>query len=196
MRTGPGPTDSVGVVGAGLGGLSAALHLAGAGRNVTVVERAAIPGGRAGLLHDHGYYFDTGPSVLTMPGLVAAALAAVDERLEDWLTLHRLDPAYRARFADGSPIDVRADVDAMADEIAATCGRRDADGYRRFVRYLRKLYQVEMPHFIDRNLDSPLDLARAPLLRLAAMGEMVGFAAVLADAAGDLADDEGRRQPD
>ncbi|MDQ6848515.1 MAG: phytoene desaturase family protein [Actinomycetota bacterium] len=170
MRTVPGSTDSVVVVGAGLGGLSAALHLAGAGRHVTVVEREAIPGGRAGLIQDHGYHFDSGPTVLTMPELIADPLAAVGERLADWLTLHRLDPAYRARFADGSTIDVHADVDAMADEIATTCGSKDADGYRRLVQYLRALYRIEMPHFIDRNLDSPWQLAGPPLARLIAMG--------------------------
>src|SRR5256885_4793269 len=100
MRTVLGLSNSVVVVGAGLGGLSAALHLAGAGRHVTVVEREAVPGGRAGLIHDHGYRFDTGPTVLTMPELVAAPLAAVGEEITDWLTLHRLHPAYRARFAD------------------------------------------------------------------------------------------------
>ena len=81
MRTVPGPTDSVVVIGAGLGGLSAALHLAGAGRTVTVLEREAVVGGRAGSIRDHGYRFDTGPTVLTMPGLVDEALAAVGEQL-------------------------------------------------------------------------------------------------------------------
>jgi phytoene desaturase len=137
---------------------------------VTVLEREPFPGGRAGLIRDHGYFFDTGPTVLTMPHLVQQALAAVDEDLGDWLTLHRLDPAYRARFADGTSINVRADVDAMSDEIAATCGAADADGYRRFVAHLRELYEVEMPHFIDRNLDSPLDLVGRPLARLVRLG--------------------------
>jgi phytoene desaturase len=170
MRTVPGATDSVVVVGAGLGGLSAALHLAGAGRHVTVLEREPVPGGRAGLIRDHGYYFDTGPTVLTMPDLVQEPLAAVGEDLADWLTLRRLDPAYRARFADGTSIDVHADADQMADGIAATCGPEDAAGYRRFVAFLRELYALEMPHFIDRNLDSPLDLVGLPLLRLARLG--------------------------
>lgn len=170
MRTVPGPTSSVVVVGAGLGGLAAALHLAGAGRSVTVLEREAVPGGRCGLIRDHGYRFDTGPTVLTMPQLLARPFQAVDEELADWLTLHRLDPAYRARFADGSGIDVRADVDAMAEEIAATCGAKDADGYRRLVAHLRRLYQLELPHFIDRNLDSPLQLAGRPLAALVALG--------------------------
>jgi phytoene desaturase len=94
----------------------------------------------------------------------------VGEELGDWLTLRRLDPAYRARFADGSCIDVHPDVDAMAEEIAATCGGKDAAGYRRFVAFLRELYRVEMPHFIDRNLDSPAQLLGLPLARLVAMG--------------------------
>lgn len=170
MRTVPGNTHSVVVIGAGLGGLSAALHLAGAGRQVTILEREAVPGGRCGLIRDHGYRFDTGPTVLTMPELLAQPLNAVGEELDTWLTLRRLDPAYRARFADGSSIDVRAAVEDMADEIAATCSRKDADGYRRLVTYLRQLYRVEMPHFIDRNLDSPLQLVGAPLARLVAMG--------------------------
>jgi phytoene desaturase len=170
MRTVLGPSNSVVVVGAGLGGLSAALHLAGAGRHVTVVEREPFPGGRCGLLRDHGFVFDTGPTVLTMPEVLAEPLAAVGEDLEDWLTLHRLDPAYRARFADGSTIDVRADVDDMADEILRMCGPKDADGYRRYVEYLRTLYAVEMPHFIARNLDSPLQLVGSPLAKLLAMG--------------------------
>lgn len=170
VRTVTGPTDHVVVVGAGLGGLSAALHLAGAGRRVTVVEREAVPGGRCGLIADGGYRFDTGPTVLTMPDLLAESFAAVGENLDDHLTLHRLDPAYRARFADGSVIDVRADVDAMTDEIAATCSPADADGYRRYVEFLQELYRIEMPHFIDRNLDSPLQLAGPHVARLAAMG--------------------------
>jgi phytoene desaturase len=170
MRTVPGRTERVVVVGAGLGGLSAALHLAGAGRQVTVVEREPVPGGRCGLITDAGYRFDTGATVLTMPELIAQPLNAVGEDLDDWLTLHRLDPAYRARFADGSTIDVRADAGAMADEIARTCGARDAGGWLRYVEFLRALYRIEMPHFIERNLDSPLQLVNRELARLVALG--------------------------
>ena len=172
MRCVPGRTDSVVVIGAGLGGLSAALHLAAAGRRVTVLERAAIPGGRAGAITDSGYTFDTGPTVLTMPELVAETLAAVGESLGDWITLHRLDPAYRARFADDSTIDIYTDVDAMEATIRATCGAADAAGYLRFVDYLRALYRVEMPHFIDQNLDTPLNLLGRPMLDLLRLGAL------------------------
>jgi phytoene desaturase len=172
VRTVSGPTSRVVVVGAGLAGLSAALHLAGAGREVTVVERESLPGGRAGRLDLGGYAFDTGPTVLTMPDLVAETLASVGESLEDWLTLRRLDPAYRAYYPDGSRLDVRATVDETADEIAAVIGPWEADGFRRFVRFVTELYELELREFIDRNLDSPLDLVRPSLARLVAMGGM------------------------
>jgi phytoene desaturase len=170
MRTVSGPTDRVVIVGAGLGGLSAALRLAGAGRQVTVLERELVPGGRAGLLEIEGYRFDTGPTVLTMPELLADALACVDESLDDWLELRRLEPAYRAAFADGSSLDVIADVETMAAQIQTVCGSADADGYRRFVAFTRRLFDLEMRSFIDRNLDSPLDLLTPALARLVAIG--------------------------
>jgi phytoene desaturase len=170
MRTVTGPTDHVVIVGAGLGGLSTALRLAGAGRQVTVLERELVPGGRAGRLDVEGYHFDTGPTVLTMPDLIDDALRCVDERLEDWLDLRPVEPAYRAAFADGSRLDVMTDTDAMAAEIRAVCGARDADGYREFVAFARVLYDLEIRAFIDRNLDSPRDLLTTSLARLAALG--------------------------
>ena len=85
MRTVTGRTDRVVIVGAGLGGLACALHLAGAGREVTVIERESVPGGRAGRLAVDGFEFDTGPTVLTAPDLIAESLSAVGESLDDWL---------------------------------------------------------------------------------------------------------------
>ena len=69
-----------------------------------------------------GYEFDTGPTVLTMPDLIAEALGAVGEELADWLELTRLDPAYRAHYPDGSTLDVITDTTRMADEISRVCG--------------------------------------------------------------------------
>lgn len=169
MRTVVGPTERVVVVGAGLGGLSAALRLAGAGREVTVLEREPVPGGRAGRLELAGYSFDTGPTVLTMPDLIADALDAVGERLEDWLDLRPVDPLYRAHYPDGSTLDVKADVGAMAAEVERVCGPREAAGYRRFVDYVSALYRAEMRTFIDRNIDSPLGLLGPDLARLVAL---------------------------
>lgn len=170
MRTVVGPTDRVVVVGAGLGGLSAALHLAGAGRAVTVLEREAGPGGRAGRFSAGGYTFDTGPTVLTMPELVADSLAAVGEDLADWVELLPLDPIYRTFYPDGSRLDVHADPDRMAAEIAAVVGGAEAAGYLRYVDWLKQLYRVEYGDFIARNTDRPTDLLTPNLARLVGMG--------------------------
>lgn len=159
------------VVGAGLGGLSAATRLAVAGCEVTVVERADRPGGRAGRLQRDGFTFDTGPTVLTMPALVDELFALCGESMSDHLTLERLDPAYRATFHDGSVLHVRATVDAMAEEVRNVCGRPEADRFRRFADHLRRLYEAEYPTFIDANFDSVLDLARpAAMARLIRLG--------------------------
>lgn len=165
-----GPTDNVVIVGAGLAGLSAALRLTGAGRNVTVIEKEDVPGGRNGLLVKDGYSFDTGPSVLTMPDLIADALDCVGEELSDWLELEPISPLYRAFYHDGSQLDVHADPQAMAEEIARVIGPSEASGYLRYVDFVSKLYRLEMTDFIDRNIDSPLDLLTPNLARLVALG--------------------------
>jgi phytoene desaturase len=181
MRKVTGPTDRVVIVGAGLGGLACALHLAATGRQVTVLEREAGPGGRAGRLSSHGYEFDTGPTVLTAPDLIAEPLAAVGERLEDWLSLTTLDPAYRAHFPDGSTLDVIPDPDRMAAEITRVCGAAEADGYLRFVEFARNLWRLERRDFIDRNLDTPFDLVRPALLGLVRAGGFRRLAAKMGD---------------
>jgi phytoene desaturase len=170
MRTVTGTTDKVVIVGAGLGGLACALRLAGAGRQVTVLERNDGPGGRMGQLAVDGYRFDTGPTVLTMPELLEDTLNAAGERTADWLDLIRLDPAYRAHFADGSTLDIRASTTDTAAEIARLCGPREADGYLRFAEYARMLYHLEWNRFIDRDFDHPWDLVSADLARLVACG--------------------------
>ncbi|WP_167161399.1 phytoene desaturase family protein [Streptomyces sp. MBT27] len=170
MKSVGGRTDHVVVVGAGLSGLSAALHLLGSGRRVTVVERDALPGGRAGRLTRGGFHIDTGPTVLTMPELADEAFRAVGESLHDRVELIPLHPAYRASFADGTALDVHTDADAMTQAVESFAGADAAAGYRRLRRWLHRLYRAQMKHFIDTNFDSPLQLLTPDLARLAALG--------------------------
>ncbi|MBX9922059.1 phytoene desaturase family protein [Mycolicibacterium frederiksbergense] len=170
MRTVPGRTENVVVVGAGLSGLSAALHLAGRGRQVTVVERGSHPGGRVGRADVSGYRIDTGPTVLTMPDILDETFAAVGESTADRLDLMPVDPAYRASFADGSSLDVHSDINAMAAEIERFAGRAEAQGYLRLREWLTRLYQLEFEGFIGSNFDSPLSLLTPQLAKLAAIG--------------------------
>ncbi|WP_328980198.1 phytoene desaturase [Streptomyces canus] len=170
MRTVPGPTDHVVVVGAGLSGLACALHLLGAGRRVTVVERDAGPGGRAGRVRLGDYEVDTGPTVLTMPHLADEAFAAVGDRLDRHVELTALHPAYRACFADGTSLDVHTDGEAMEGEVRRFAGPAEAAGYRDLRDWLQRLYRAQMRRFIDTNFDSPFQLLHPDLARLAALG--------------------------
>jgi phytoene desaturase len=173
-RTVTGPSEKVVVVGAGLAGLSAAMRLAGAGRDVMVLEREEVPGGRAGRLDittaDGTYRFDTGPTVLTMPDLIADAFDSVGEDMDTWLDLEPISPLYRAFYPDGSVLDVHSDTEAMAQEITEVIGSDEAAGYRRYVDFVSQLYKYEMRDFIDRNIDSPLDLITPDLAKLIAIG--------------------------
>jgi len=109
MRKVKGKTDRVVVVGAGLAGLSCALRLAGAGREVIVIEREAVPGGRNGLMKKDGYSFDTGPSVLTMPDLIAEIALGGFRKLAPKVSQFLKDPrtqrvySFQAMYAGVSP---------------------------------------------------------------------------------------------
>ncbi len=160
------------VVGAGLGGLSAAAHLRGRGHDVLVVERGDGPGGRNGRLELGGYRFDTGPTVFTMPELLQAPFDALGAEMDDFVTLRPVDPMYRATYHDGSELRVWHGRDRMTREIREVCGPEAARQFGRFADWLRQLYEAEQPHFIDTNFDSPLDLVRplGPALRLVRLG--------------------------
>lgn len=167
MRVHP---DTVVVVGAGLSGLSAAMHLAGRGAKVTVVERGAHPGGRMGRADISGYRIDTGPTVLTMPDIIDDAFAALGQSAADRLDLMPVAPAYHASFADGTALQVHSDASAMAAEIERFAGADDAAGYLRLREWLTQLYKVEFDGFIGSNFTSPLSLVNGDLVRLLAMG--------------------------
>ncbi len=160
------------VIGAGLGGLSAAAHLRGRGHDVLLVEREAIPGGRNGLLELDGYRFDTGPTVFTMPELLRQSFDALGYEMDDFVRLKPVDPMYRGTFHDGTELRVWHGRDRMKAEIAEVVGPEAAAEFDRFAAWLKGLYELERDHFIDANFDSPLDLAwpLGPALKLVGMG--------------------------
>jgi phytoene desaturase len=105
-----------------------------------------------------------------MPDLIADAFDCLGETMSDWLTLKPVAPLYRSFYPDGSVLDVHADVDRMAEEIATVISPAEAAGYRKYVDFVSELYRYEMTDFIDRNIDSPFDLLTPNLARLVAIG--------------------------
>ncbi|MGL4304573.1 MAG: phytoene desaturase family protein [Mycobacteriaceae bacterium] len=168
------------IVGAGLSGLSAGLHLLGSGREVTILEKNSEVGGKVGTYRLNGFTIDSGATVLTMPELIAEALAAVGQDFTTTtpaLRLKKLDPAYLARFSDGSAINVRAHAEDMAQEIENVCGKTEAEGYWKLRKWLRQVFEIEFERFINSNFDSPLDLVSSPsaLLDLTRLAYLGGF---------------------
>jgi phytoene desaturase len=98
------------VVGAGVGGLVAAIELAHLGHSVVVLEQAAAPGGKAAEVSRNGFRWDAGPSLLTMPAVFEALFAATGAPLADELELLRVEPVTRYAFADGSTVELSADL--------------------------------------------------------------------------------------
>ncbi|MFF0492056.1 phytoene desaturase family protein [Nocardia sp. NPDC004068] len=190
MRTVRGRTDRVVVIGAGLAGLAAALHLAGRDREVVVLERDSSPGGRAGRLDVGGYRLDTGPTVLTMRDILDETFAAVGDGVEHRLELLPLDPVYDARFADGSRLAVHSDPDAMYEEVRRFAGAAEAERYVRLRDWLGALYRAQYDRFIAANFDSPLSVLTPALARLVGMG---GFRSVDARIGHFLRDERLRR---
>ncbi len=131
------------VIGAGLGGLSAAAHLRGAGHEVTLVEREPIPGGRAGVIRSDGFVLDNGPTVLTMPDLLENTFQAVGADMADFVTIKPVDPMYRACYTDGSELLVRHGRDAMTEEVRGFAGPKEAEAFGRFSGWLEQLYTHE-----------------------------------------------------
>jgi len=145
------------VVGAGVGGLSAAARLAHAGYQVEVVEKSPGPGGRCGRLSIDGFSFDTGPTLLLMPEVLEETFAAVGRRLSDYLTLHRCDPNYRLHFRDGGDVTFTTELTQMANELE----RIEPGAFRRYLEFLalgREQYQVSLERFVGRNFDSVLQM--------------------------------------
>ena len=136
------------VVGAGLGGLSAAIALAAAGRKVCVLEALDRPGGKAGVVTVDGASFDTGPSVLTMPDVFASLLALAGMKLEDHARLRSPSPAFRYAWADGATLDVHPSVDATLAAVRAAFGAAAEAEFATYLSYAKGLWERGAERFV------------------------------------------------
>ncbi|HEU4327907.1 MAG TPA: phytoene desaturase family protein [Roseiflexaceae bacterium] len=156
-------TDPTIIVGGGLGGLAAAIHLAAAGQRVTLLEKNERLGGKAGLVSAAGYRFDTGPSLMTMPWILRGLYQAAGARLEDDLTLVPLESTCRYRWADGTCFEAYQILPLLMQEIARL-EPRDVDGFLRFLAYTRRIYEAVAEPFLLNPFDGLRDLVNLRLL--------------------------------
>lgn len=148
----------VAIVGAGFGGLSAACELAAAGLEVTLFERSATVGGKAGRLEHAGYRWDTGPTLLTMPDTLDRPLSFVGKRLADLVKLHPLAPLCRYAFAGGERFDHHVDVARTAAEIARF-SPEDAEAWPRFLAWAKHTDAQVGAEYMDVPFTGLLDFA-------------------------------------
>jgi phytoene desaturase len=155
------------VIGAGFGGLAAAVRLGARGYRVTVVERHDQPGGRARVFRQDGFVFDAGPTIVTAPFLFDELWELCGERRADHVDLVPLEPFYRLRFHDGSTLDCSGDSERMRANVAALAPA-DVAGYERFMATSAEICRIGFEQLGHVPFGSFLDMIRiAPdLLRL------------------------------
>ena len=151
--------EHIGIIGGGLGGLSAACTLAARGYKVILFERNDWLGGKAAQLEGAGFRFDMGPTIVTMPSVLRRVFAEAGRLMEDYLEMVRLDPQWRCFFDDGSVLNLRQDSEVMADELEAfspdtNCGPRYLD----FIQLSQRLNQISQRYFFYKPIGGLRDM--------------------------------------
>lgn len=150
------------IIGAGIGGLSAAIRLALAGWRVSVYEKNPQVGGKMGELAADGFRWDLGPSVITMRHVFESLFAAAGRSLDDYLDLRPVNPLTRYFYPDGTELDASADLTAMAQRIAAL-DERDVEGYLSYLAHAARIHRITGKVFIYDRPPRPQSFAKVPL---------------------------------
>ena len=152
------------IVGAGPGGLAAALLLRKSGVRVTVVEKRGDVGGRTSTIHQDGYKFDVGPTFFLYPQVLKEIFAAVGYDLNREVAMTRLDPQYRLVFEGGGELLATPNVERMEREIAAI-SPEDARRFHEFITRNRMKLEKFLP-FLQSPFESWRDLMKPEMMKL------------------------------
>ena len=152
------------IIGAGPGGLAAALLLAKSGVQVTIVEKRSSVGGRTSTMEQDGFKFDIGPTFFLYPRVLQEIFAAAGYDLNREVPMTRLDPQYRLVFGSGGELLATPNVERMEQAIAAI-SPEDAMRFHRFITHNRNKLDKFMP-FLQSPFESWKDLAKPGMLKL------------------------------
>jgi phytoene desaturase len=141
----------IAVIGAGVGGLSTAIRLAGKGFEVEIFEKNAAPGGKMSQILDHGYRFDTGPSLFTMPVWLEQLFEGAGAKLDDFLKYKKLDPVCRYFYEDGTIINAHADPRRFAEELHEKAGE-NPENTLSYLRESEKIYNITNSVFLQNSI--------------------------------------------
>ncbi len=153
------------VVGGGMGGLAAAIALGAANKRVLLLERASSLGGKVGEAVVDGVAFDTGPSVLTLPGIVDDVLRHAGMSVAAQLPLTRPSPSFRYHYESGVVLDVFVDADDTIASIGRVLGDASANELRSFLRYAKDIWETSKDDFIFKAAPSLATLVRLAMSR-------------------------------
>ena len=148
------------VIGAGFGGLAAAIRLAVKGYQVQILERLGSAGGRAYVHRRHGFTFDAGPTIITAPFLLEELWALCGKKMSDDVDLRAMDPFYQIRFSDGRIFNYTGDLKRMKVEVAKF-SPKDLPGYLRFLDEAERCYKLAFEDLGDVAFDGVKDLIQA-----------------------------------
>ena len=157
------------IVGAGFGGLAAALRLRALGYQITVLDKLDGAGGRARTFTRDKFIYDAGPTVLTAPILFEELFALFGEKLSDYVTLLPVKPWYRMRFADGKMLDYGGDTVNIQKEIAKF-SQSDAQNYPQFLAHTEAIFKVGYEQYGDKPFSTWRNM-------LAALPQLIRFRA-------------------
>ncbi len=156
----PDPRPHAAIVGAGIGGLAAAMRLGAKGYRVTVLDRLDGPGGRGSAIRRGGHRFDLGPTIVTVPQDLRDLWAACGRDFDADVDLRPLDPFYEIRWPDGSRFKAHADHDAMREEVRRL-SPADVAGWERFLRDAERRYHVGFEGLGRRPMHEVAELLKA-----------------------------------
>ncbi|RZN61776.1 NAD(P)/FAD-dependent oxidoreductase [Methanonatronarchaeum sp. AMET6-2] len=155
---------NIGIVGAGPGGLSAAMLLASHGFSVEVYEREEEIGSRSSCIEENGYRFDVGPTFFMMPFILEEIFGECDKNLHDYVDLIELDPYYQLVFADGQKLTPQNDFDAFRNSIEEM-SPGDGEGFDSYMKDNKKKMDRVLP-VLQRDYGSHLSLLSKEVLSL------------------------------